>query len=236
MTNIMLSRYDIGKKWCLKELKKYIKKGSTVAVVALSFGNEISSADDWERFYGKKGVLSTALEKAFKHYGIPTDNIEYINAFRDTPETAKKKLQNADILYIPGGAPEKIMERVIELGLYSDIEGHKGAVIGFGAGAQVQLANYHIPSAQNKMCYGLGFRFAEGFDIEPNYTVGDELQNFLIRRVITETGIPVYAIEEDGAVIIENGVMRVIGKVHCFKSANANKNNDIGGSASERSA
>ena len=222
MTNILLSRYDISKRWCLKELKKYIKKDAKVTVIAFSFGDEISNADEWEKFYGRKGVLSNALEKSFKHYGIHSENIEYVNCFRDTPETAKQKLRNADILYIPGGAAaDKIMTRVIEFELYREIENHCGVVIGFGAGAQVQLANYHISSDTDKMCYSLGFRFAEGFDIEPDYSAGDESQNYFIRRVVTETGVPVYAMGAEGAIIVENGSINVIGDVNCFRKREA---------------
>ncbi|MCL2070769.1 MAG: Type 1 glutamine amidotransferase-like domain-containing protein [Oscillospiraceae bacterium] len=216
MTNILLSRYDISKRWCLKELKKYIKKDARVAVVAFSFGDEISNSGEWDRFYGEKGVLSVAIEKSLKHYGVHRESIEYVDYFRDTPATAKRKLQNADILYFPGGAADKIMARVIELELYHAIENHRGVVIGFGAGAQVQLANYHISSDGKRMCYSLGFRFAEGFDIEPNYS-GDESQNYFIGRVVTETGVPVYAIGEEGAIIVDNGAMNVLGDVHCFR-------------------
>ena len=215
MINILLSRYDISKKWCSKELAKYIKKGAKVVVLAFSFGDEISSVNDWEKYYGKIGVLSTAIEKAFKHYGVRSDDVQYINYFCDTPEVARDKLSQADIFFIPGGRADKFMMRAIEFQLYKEIEQHKGVVIGFGAGAQVQLAKFHVSDGDAKMCYSLGFRFIDGFDIEPDYS-GRDLQDYFISRVIKETGVPVYAIGEEGAIIVDNGEMRIIGDVRCF--------------------
>jgi hypothetical protein len=223
MTNILLSKHDISKRWCVKELKQYIQKDSKVVIVAFSFReSEISNEREWDRFYGAKGYLSTAIEKSFKPYGVPRENIEYINYFRDTPATAVRKLQNADIVYFPGGMqsrrgePDGIMQRAIEFEIFNAIESHRGVVIGFGAGAQVQLANYHILKKGKRMSPSLGFRFAEGFDVMPNYT-NNEAQNYFIKRVVTETGAPVYAIGEEGAIIVNNGSMSVIGDVHCFR-------------------
>jgi hypothetical protein len=222
MTNILLSRHDIPKK-CCKELKQYIQKGARVAVVAFSFRDEeIANEQEWNRYYGAKGFLSAAIEDSLKSFSIPRENIEYVNYFRDTPGTAKQKLQNADIIYFPGGLrarkgePDRIMQRAIEFDLFNTIENHRGVIIGFGAGAQVQLANYYIAKKGRRMSPTIGFRFAEGFDIVPNYT-NDESQNYFIKRVVTETGVPVYAIGEQGAIIVNNGQMSILGEVHCFR-------------------
>jgi hypothetical protein len=223
MTNILLSKHDIGQKWCLKDLQNYIPKNSRVTVVAFSFRDEeIADEQQWLKYYGDKGFLSNAIEASLKPYGIPRENIEYVNYFRDTPMSAGQKIQNADILYFPGGLkarrgePDRIMTRAIEFDLLSAIESHKGVVIGFGAGAQVQLANYYISKKGRRMSPGLGFRFADGFDIVPNY-VNDDTQNYFIKRVVTETSTPVYAIGEEGAIVVHNGQMSIIGEVHCFR-------------------
>jgi len=215
MTNILLSKHDIGKKWCEKDLKRYIRKGGKVAVAALSYGSEITSSEDWDKFYGVNGIISAEIEKSFKHYGIDRRSIEYVDYFRDTPLSARSKVLNADIICFPGGAADSIMTRVIMLDLYGVIESHRGIVIGFGAGARVQLANYRI-TAGGRMYYSLGFRFADGFDVEPNYT-SDEAQNYYINKAVAERGLPVYAIGEEGAVIVENGIPNAIGDVRCFR-------------------
>lgn len=216
MTNILLSGHGIDKRWCVKDLKRYIRKNGKVVVVAFSFSeSEIASKEDWDKFYGHNGVIGGAIEKSFKHYGIKPGGIEYVDYFRDTPLSARNKVQKADIIYFPGGAAEKIMSRVIEFGLYAAIEEHRGLVIGFGAGARVQLANYRVMSG-GRMCYGLGFRFADGFDVETDYK-SDETQNYYISKAVNERGLPVYAIGEEGAIIVNDGVMSAIGDVRCFR-------------------
>jgi len=220
MTNILLSKHDISKRWCAKDLKKYIRRGGKAVVVAFSFReSEIASKEDWDKYYGKNGLVSSAIEKSLKHYGISPNCVEYVDYYRDDKQSAKSKVQNADIIYFPGGAAEKIMTRVIEFDLYGVIENHKGIVIGFGAGARVQLANYRVMSG-GRMLYSLGFRFADGFDVETDYT-SDETQNYYIGKAVSERGLPVYAIGEEGAVIIENGVMNTIGDVRCFQRREA---------------
>jgi peptidase E len=223
MINILLSKYNISQKWCIKELQNYIPKGARVAVVAFSFRDEeIADELEWNKYYGAKGFLSNAIEAEFKPYGIGRENIEYINYFRDNAASAKQKLENADIIYFPGGLkarkgePDRIMTRAIEFDLLNTIEAHRGIVIGFGAGAQVQIANYYIAKKGRRMSPGLGFRFVEGFDIVPNYT-NEEAQNYFIKRVVTETSIPVYAIGEEGAIVVNNGQMSIIGDVNCFR-------------------
>ena len=216
MVNILLSKYDIGKPWCVEAFGRYITPSARVAVVAFSFGDEISNQNDWDRFYGAGGTLSTAITKSFAPYGVAPESVEYIDFFRDSPASAKRKLQSANILYFPGGAADKIMSRVIAFELYDDIENHRGVVIGFGAGAQIQLSRYHVTSARGTVCPNLGFRFAEGLDIETNYS-NDESQNYFIGKVIGETGLPVYAIGDQGALIIDNGKLGAIGDVQCFR-------------------
>jgi hypothetical protein len=219
----MLSKHDIGQNLYLSELQGYIKPGSRVTVIPLSFRDEeIPNEQEWDRFYGANGFLSKAIEESFNPYGVKSGSIEYIDYFRDNPSSAKQKSANADIICFPGGTkarrgePDKIMERAIELELFNYIENHRGVVIGAGAGAQVQLANYHIIKKGKRMSPTVGFRFASGFDVMPNYT-GEESQNYFIKRVVSETGTPVYAIGEKGALIVENGEMRIIGDVQCFR-------------------
>jgi hypothetical protein len=221
MVNILLSRCNTS--WCADELKPYLNSDARVAVIAFSFREcEITNVHEWEKYYGENGYMSSAIETSLLLCGIKRENIVYIDYFRDTPETAMQKFDGCEVVYFPGGLqfrrgePDKIMTRAIEFKLFNAIEQHRGVTMGFGAGAQVQLANYHISKKGQRMSYSLGFRYVDGFDIEPNYRA-TESQNFFIRRVVTETGIPVYAVGEEGAIIVDNGDFRAIGAVHCFR-------------------
>ena len=137
MINILFEGYDIDSPWLYDELKKYIKPFHKVAVVAFSFRDgQAKSLADWDLLYSKeKGKYYGGIVGGLLSYGISEDNITFINYFADTRKTANEKISNADIVYFPGGLPDKMMERIKELELFDNLMNHKGIVMGYSAGA-----------------------------------------------------------------------------------------------------
>ena len=116
MINILLEGYDIDAIWLYGELKKYIKSTHSVAVVAFSFrDNCVKSIIDWNSLYGKEnGKYYGGITSGFASYGIPEENITFINYFTDTKESATQKIERADIVYFPGGLPDRMLDRIKE--------------------------------------------------------------------------------------------------------------------------
>lgn len=85
MINILLEEFDIDAPYLYDELKNYIKPNHSVAVVAFSFRDDCVNSSDWDALYGKRcdkyygGIVS-----GLTAYGIPEDNITFINYFTDT--------------------------------------------------------------------------------------------------------------------------------------------------------
>ncbi|MBE6604055.1 MAG: peptidase S51, partial [Ruminococcaceae bacterium] len=146
MINILLEGYDIDAPWLYNELKKYIQPNHSVVVVAFSFReNRVKNLSDWNALYDKKlGKFYNGIVDGFTSYGILEDNIVFINYFTDTKETAAQKIKNADIVYFLGGMPDRMMDRIKEFNLYDTLMQHKGIVMGYSAGAVIQLAEYHL--------------------------------------------------------------------------------------------
>ena len=109
-------------------------------------------------------------------------------------------------------------ERIMSLNILNDIKNHQGVVMGFSAGAMIQLDEYHISPDKDYpcYCYGKGCGLFHGFGIEVHYDKKDELQNMSIDRFISERQKPVYAISDDGALIVSNGQIQVVGNVHIY--------------------
>lgn len=219
MVNILLDGYMIDAPWLFDALKNYIKPSHKVVVVAFSFrDSRIGDLNDWERHYGKNdGKFYGGIVGSLKSYGIQENNIVFLNYFLDTKESAREKVQSADVLYFLGGLPDRMYERLKEFDLIDTLAAYDGVVIGYSAGAVIQLAEYYLTPDDDYHVFGYykGLPYVSDFYIEVHYQNAD-IQNASIKRVLCERQKPVYAISEAGVVIVENGVIKPLGDVRVF--------------------
>ena len=220
MINILHNRFTVDEEWCFGAFSKHINSQSRVLVLALSFRDtKIANSAQWDIYYGKNtGIYSAGIVESFAPYGMSEANFEWIHYFEDTAQTAKHKVKNADVLYFPGGLPDKMYLRILELDLLEDIRKHPGVVIGFSAGALIQLSEYHITPDKDypNYCYEKGCGLIDAFGIEVHYDATNEIQRESIRRFMMEKKKPLYAIADDGAVIVADGCVSTVGNVAFF--------------------
>ena len=146
MVNILLEGYNLNEPWLKEELSNYLKPFMKVAIVAFSFrDNFVKNNSDWLSLYGRSaGKYYGGYISGFTSYGINEDNIVFINYFADTKDTALEKIKNADIIFFPGGLPDKMMERIKSFGIYEALCNFDKTIIGYSAGALIQLNEYHM--------------------------------------------------------------------------------------------
>ena len=220
MTNILLEGYDINAPWLLDALKKHIRPDHTVAVIALAFrDSRVKSRDDWNALYAKEGgCYYPGIAASFSDYGIGEYQIEFIKYFEDSPETAKQKIRNADLLCFPGGLPDRMLQRIREMQIEPPILRHEGILLGYSAGALIQLQEYHLSPDRDYPAFGYfsGLPFLEGFYLQVHYE-GRPEQDEAIRRVLREKRKPVYATAfMKGALIVDKGKIEPVGEVFKF--------------------
>lgn len=223
MVNILLEGYDIDAPWLCGELKPYIKPTFSVAVLAFSFRDSaVRSIADWDALYSREnGKYYDAITRGFAAYGIPADRITFVNYLADTHKSAARKIADADILYFPGGLPDRMMDRIHEFGLFDILRGFDGIVMGYSAGALIQLSEYHLSPDDDypEFQYGQGLPYLHDFYLEVHYE-DTEVQKDAIRRVLAERGKPVYATASGaGAILVVNGDRKLIGNVKVFGEA-----------------
>ena len=221
MVNILLEGYDIDAPWLYGELKPHIRPSDRVAVVAFSFrDNRVQIAGDWDRLYSKEqGMYYGGITGGFAAYGIPEEQISFLDYFRDTKESAAEKVERADILYFLGGLPDRMLDRIEEFSLTEPLLRHRGVVMGYSAGAVIQLTEYHLSPDEDypEFAYYRGLPYLEDFYLEVHYE-GTDVQKAAIRRVLAERGKPVYATAlRAGALVAEDGEVRTIGDVERFE-------------------
>lgn len=220
MVNILLEGYEIDAPYLRGELSRHIRPEDTVAVVALSFrDNRVKSLDDWNRLYSKEsGIYYGGIVGGFTAYGVAEENISFINYFTDSREAASKKISNADIIYFLGGLPDRMMDRIAEMGLYDVLMSHKGVVMGYSAGAVIQLSEYHLSPDDDYPEFGYfkGLPYLGDFYVEVHYE-NTEVQNQAIARVLAERSKTVYATAENaGAIVVDNGEIKLLGDVKVY--------------------
>lgn len=220
MTNILLEGFDIDAPWLYDELKNYIKPDYRVAVVAFSFrDSRVKGLSDWNQLYSKEsGKFYNGIVGGFVAYGISENNITFVNYFSDTKEVAAQKIQNADIVYFLGGLPDRMMDRINEFDLCNILLNHKGIIMGYSAGAVIQLAEYHLSPDEDykEFSFYKGIPYLDDFYLQVHYE-NTETQNAAIQKVLKERGKTVYATSlGKGAVLVHNGSIKLLGEVQTF--------------------
>ena len=120
-------------------------------------------------------------------------------------ESFKGIIDDSNILVITGGNPEMLYSKVTqETEILYNIKHYKGIIIGFSAGADLQLKRYFITAKNNYYKY---FAFYDGFGVldDPFYLDVHSIKNkkYLekLQKVANEKNKPIYAIFDDGAMI-----------------------------------
>ncbi len=222
MINILLEGYEINAPYLYEDLKNYIMPDYSVAVVAFSFrDSKVKSLSDWNTLYSKEnGMYYNGIVSGFTAYGISENNISFLNYFNDTKETAVQKINQADIIYFTGGLPDRMMDRIKEFDLADVLKRHKGIIMGYSAGAVIQLSEYHLSPDDEfpEFKYYEGLSYLDDFYLEVHYE-GTKAQNDAIQRVLNERGKTVYATAlRAGAILVDNGNIKLLGDVRTFKA------------------
>ena len=220
MLNILREGYDIDAPWLYDELKKYMQPTHRVVVIAFSFrDSQAKSLADWNYLYSKSnGRFYEGIVSGFTAYGISEENVSFINYFTDTKESAKEKIENADILYFLGGLPDRMMDRIKEFDLKNVLMKHKGIVMGYSAGAVIQLAEYHLSPDDDypEFKYYEGLPYLNDFYLEVHYE-GKDAQKAAIQKVLEERKKTVYATAiMKGAILVDNGIIKLLGDVEKY--------------------
>ncbi|MDO5292156.1 MAG: Type 1 glutamine amidotransferase-like domain-containing protein [bacterium] len=219
MTNILLNNYALDASWCFDILKRHIKPASKVLVLPFSFHEEeVRSERDVQRYYGKHGKYYDAIVDPLLTFGIKEEDISIVNYYSTNYEELSKEIKNSDIIYFTGGLPDKMIERIEKLGIKEELRAYTNLVIGCSAGAMVQLDHYHITPDEDysEYCYGDGIGYFNEFDIEVHYDCS-YAKKMAIRRALMEEKKDIYALGNEGGLLIEDGQIQPIGHVTLFE-------------------
>lgn len=225
MYSILLSEYMKGMSLIHSDLKKIVKKDFKAVIISWAFPAEL----DYDSFYNlwfKKGdVRYQKYVGSLLDLGLDENNITILNCY-DKKQKFKEIINDSDMLVICGGNPEMLYSKVVqEAEILYEIKHYKGIIIGFSAGADLQLKRYFITAKNNYYQY---FAFYDGFGVlnDPFYLDVHSInnKNYLnkLQKVANEKNKKVYAIFDDGAMILNrnNNDLKLYGNVKLFEPKN----------------
>lgn len=206
MYSVLLSEYEKGIQLTQNRLKEMIKSNFKAVIIAWTFPTEIDKKTFDEEWFPKGERRYNKYVGSLINLGLKEENIKVLNCYDKEKFTEFKDIiDNSDILVITGGNPEMLYSKVTqETELLYNIKHFKGIIIGFSAGADLQLKRYFITAKNNYYKY---FAFYDGFGVlnDPFYldvhSINDKEYLEKLQTVANTKNKDVYAIFDDGAII-----------------------------------
>ena len=146
----------------------------------------------------------------FRSLGAST--VDYAE-YSDTPEEIAMKAQNSDLIYVTGGLPTALLERLKNKNVDRLLHSYNRVIVGRSAGA-IALCRQGILTSKNKQTHKLitGLGLAE-FAVKVHYKPSEDEA---LTRLSKEQKI--YAIPERSALVYANGALSAIGNVYLFQN------------------
>ena len=223
MYSVLLSDYEKGIELVKTNLQNMIKNTYKAVIIPWTFPSEIDFRTFNEEWFPKNGRRYNKYVGSLIELGIDEKNIYILNCYdKKNLTNFKDIIEESNILVITGGNPEMLYSKVVqETELLYTIKHYKGIIIGFSAGAELQLKRYFITAKNNYYKY---FAFYDGFGIldDPFYMDVYSIKNrrYLdkLQKVANEKRKKVYAIFNDGVMIYDrmNDKLETFGNVICF--------------------
>lgn len=216
---ILMNTSMFDESWCYPVLKKYFKPRDRVCVLAMSYYDDTKTLEDWNRQNAPgQGIYYPANTDVFFRFGLKREQVIWVNPFTDSRKDIVSKILNSNVLLLPGGAPDLFMKRIRERKLASLIRNYCGTVVGYSAGAMIQLADYHITPDEDypEFSWQTGMGMIRDLDIEVHYQASRH-QERSIQKAISQKHLDTWAIYERGGLIFENGqLIERFGQVEFF--------------------
>lgn len=218
--NILFDSQDFDQDWARSELSAYITPNCAITVIPFAFHETwVTDLNQWNECYNSDdGLYYEGIIHPFIQYGVKSENIRFINYFKDHANDLADALLTTDIVYFVGGFPEKTMERLIELDMKEIVENYNGIIMGWSAGATMQAKEFFISPDKHYKEYSehQGLELINEFAVKVHYN-GSSEQIDCIKRYISRTGNKVFCLRKKSAIIYDAGGISLLGNAFEFK-------------------
>ena len=143
---------------------------------------------------------------------LGADSINFVD-FSDTTEVIAKKMADSKLVYLTGGLPTILLERLRKMSVDNLLQDYDGVIVGRSAGALALCSRCLITCRSNskaKIIHGLCLA-----DLTLKVHYKPEGDNTLLSLSEKEK---IYAVPEGSALIYNNGSCSFIGNVYLFEN------------------
>jgi dipeptidase E len=160
----------------------------------------------FDKNYQKRKLLNDYLRS------LGAGHVDFVD-YSESKEVIESKMAISDIIYLTGGQPSILIERLQKTGVSQLIEKYQGVIVGRSAGALAVCKRCVSTCRINKKV-----RIVEGLGIvditlKVHHISSDDeiLKTFSLKEVI-------YGVPAMSALICDNGILSAIGKVCVFRN------------------
>jgi hypothetical protein len=212
MIHVLLNLSNFDEPWAYGSMENFLNPSSKVLIVPLSYSEGwITDGIEWKEKYGKGTDGYEEIVRPFRSFGIKDRSIKWINYYEDDETSARRKIQEADVLFFTGGYPDWMLQRLYDLGIKEDVQNFDGVMMGASAGAMIQLDEFHLtPDEDYEFQYQEGLGLLSGFDIDVHYQEDENHLGAMIRS-LEDLGKPVIAYPNQGGIIIDGDHFELLG-------------------------
>jgi dipeptidase E len=160
----------------------------------------------FDRKYRKRKLFSDYLNS------LGACSVNFVE-YSDSKESIEDKMASASLVYLTGGLPSVLIERLKEKGIDRLLLAYSGIIIGRSAGA-LALCRRCITtvrsSSKAKTVKGLGLA---DFTLSVHYTTE---KDYVLLGFSKQD--KVYAVPQNSALVFDNGVLEVLGEAFLFEN------------------
>jgi dipeptidase E len=179
--------------------KAFHDAGGTPKILVFSWARA-----SFDKTYAKRKIIFDY----FKSLGASSVNtVDYSS----TQSEIKEKICQSDLVYLTGGVPSMLVERLQKLGVSSLLEGFEGVIVGRSAGALALCRKFVITYRSNcavKVIDGLGL---VDVTLKAHYRLGKDMELIELSK-----SQDIFATPKGSALICDNGNLSAINTVYLF--------------------
>lgn len=219
MYNVLLSQFNFDEDWCYQAISEYLTPTDCVAVLPLTFKQEVDTSEKWQQLYGVGNEYYEMITKPFQRFGYDVAKFIWINPFEMTRDEIVEIFEQTDLLVLPGGLPDLQMQRMNDLDLVDELRNYYGNVLGVSSGAVTQPPTFYLPVDADYPKAQYGFSGVGMIDINAQIEVHFDFANSSQQQALSHVRKTdnVIAIGEEGCLIVDHDHIQSVGNVWYFK-------------------
>ena len=166
----------------------------------------------WPSDYEKNDSDSAGMHHMFVECNMPFKQYYVIDNRKDASD-AKRLIREASCIFLMGGNAVQQFQLIYEKGIFEEIRRSFAVILGVSAGAS-NMAKRALDIWESLMPYdGLGLA-----DITIKAHITQENKELLqtLLQVSVENNLPIYAMEDESAIFIQENHVTYIGNIHCI--------------------